>query len=228
MELAIDTSTRYASVALSREGQVVAELSWRSERNHSIELVPAIKALMDRSPIAAHQLRAIFVARGPGGFSALRVGISTAKTMASSLKIPMVSVPTLDVEAEPYLKLGERIWAVIEAGRNRVYLGRYGAANADGQPDYAVVDHGTLASMARGSILLCGEGVPSVADMVRERLSSGAKVVELPSPTRRPSILAHLGYRRWQAGQTDDPATLQPLYLRTSQVDMANRTWAKA
>jgi len=79
MELAIDTSTRYASVALSQQGEAFAELTWRSDRNHSVELVPAIRELQTKSNTEMYQLEAIFIAQGPGGFSALRVGMSTAK-----------------------------------------------------------------------------------------------------------------------------------------------------
>jgi len=103
MELSIDTSTRYASVAISREGETIAELTWRSERNHSVELVPAIREVIARVGIETRDLNAIFIAKGPGGFSALRVGMSTAKAMAVSLEIPLVAVGTLDVEVAPYL-----------------------------------------------------------------------------------------------------------------------------
>ena len=50
MELVIDTATRYASVAVSRDGAIMAELSWRSERNHSVELVPAIRRVVEQAP----------------------------------------------------------------------------------------------------------------------------------------------------------------------------------
>ena len=106
MELSIDTSTRYASVALSRSGECVAELTWRSERNHSVELAPTVRDLMGRDSVAMSELDAVFVAAGPGAFSALRVGMSLAKTLASALKVPLVSVGTLEVEAQPYLGLG--------------------------------------------------------------------------------------------------------------------------
>ena len=51
MELVLDTSTRYASVAVAREGMIIAELSWRSERNHSVELVPAIRRVVEQAGV---------------------------------------------------------------------------------------------------------------------------------------------------------------------------------
>ena len=87
MELAIDTSTRHATVGLSREGNTIAELAWRSERNHSVELVPSIQRLMAHARTEMHALSAIYLAIGPGAFSALRVGMSTAIAMATPMNI---------------------------------------------------------------------------------------------------------------------------------------------
>ena len=223
MELSIDTSTRFASICISKDGYAIAELTWRSEQNHSVELAPAIRELMGRASVEMAQLEALFVARGPGGFSALRVGISTAKTMAVSLGIPLVSVPTLDIEAQPYLGLGLPVFAVMVAGRDRVYLGRYVASDVSDEPLYEAVDYEALVSTADANGLFCGEGAGAVADLLRQRLGGAVRVADMPPPTRRAGVLALLGHRRWRSGGTDDHATLQPLYLRSAQVDMARR-----
>ena len=227
MELSIDTSTRYAAVGLSREGEALADFTWRSDRNHSVELVPAIQALLARARVEMEQLDAVFVAKGPGAFSALRVGMSTAKALAEALKVALVSVGTLDVEAQPYRGLGLPVVAVIEAGRSRVYVGSYNAAEQVGHPVYEVVSRDELASSVEAPTLFCGEGLTAVADIVRERAGDYARLAAVSPPTRRPSVLAQLGYERLRVGRTDDPATLQPMYLRGSQVDMAHRTWAR-
>ena len=228
MELSIDTSTRFASICISKEGNAITELTWRSEQNHSVELAPAIRELMGRASVEMAQLEALFVARGPGGFSALRVGISTAKTMAVSLGIPLVSVPTLDIEAQPYLGLGVPVCSLIEAGRDRVYLGRYEGSGGSNEPVYEAVDHEALISTVDANSLFCGEGAGAVVAMLREQLGDALRLADAPPPTRRAGILALLGFRRWQSGETDDPGTLQPLYLRSAQVGTARRKWGKA
>ena len=88
MELQIDTSTRYASVGLSVEGKSLVEIAWRSERNHSVELVPAINRMLEQASAQVSDLKAVFTVSGPGAFSALRVGMSTAKAIASTREIP--------------------------------------------------------------------------------------------------------------------------------------------
>ena len=105
MELQIDSSTRYACVGLSREGRTLVEIAWRSERNHSVELVPAINRAMDQAGASIADLGAVFVASGPGGFSALRVGMSTAKAIAHSSEIPLVTVGTLELETSTVQRL---------------------------------------------------------------------------------------------------------------------------
>ena len=228
MELGIDSSTRHALVSLSREGTVVAELAWRSERNHSIELVPAIRRLMDHAAVNMIEIKAIFVAKGPGSFSALRVGVSTAKGLAVASGIPLISIGTLDVEAEPYLGLGLPVRALIEAGRDRLYAGTYSATASTDDPLLECITYDDLATMDECSSLFCGEAAHAVTDIIKQRLGGQARVVDIPPPTRRASVLAKLGSNRWLAGMIDDPATLQPIYLRSAQVNVARQTWAGA
>ena len=227
MELAIDTSTRYASVAISREGDAVGELTWRSEQNHSVELAPAINDLLRRAGVTMDDLTLVIVARGPGGFSALRVGLSTAKTLALALELPLVSVGTLDVEAQPYLSLGIDVCALIGAGRQRVYLGRFQESGQGSEPLYKVLEHDDLVSAIHGPTLFCGDGVPDVAERLRTQLGDGARLADVRPPTRRASVMAFMGFRRWQESGGEDLAGLQPLYLRSAQINMARRTWAK-
>ncbi|MBF8264321.1 MAG: glycoprotease/HAD-superfamily hydrolase like protein [Dehalococcoidia bacterium] len=106
MELSIDTSSSIASLALTLDEKVLAEITWRCGQNHSVELVPSIDALMVKSAADKSSLTGIIVAKGPGSFNGLRVGIATAKGLAYALKIPVVGISTLQVEAFPHLTSG--------------------------------------------------------------------------------------------------------------------------
>jgi len=96
MELAIDTSSNIVSVALSHNGEILASLTWQTTQNHTIELLPNLVYLLQRVKVELDSIGAIIVAKGPGRFNGLRVGISTAKGLASALNIPLLGVSTLE------------------------------------------------------------------------------------------------------------------------------------
>jgi len=100
--LAIDTSTRYAGVAVADDERVFAEEVWHSQQNHGAELLPTAMALLEQVGWGIRDLTHLAVALGPGGFSALRVGISTAKGLALPARLPVAGISTFDVEAAPH------------------------------------------------------------------------------------------------------------------------------
>lgn len=220
MELVIDTATRYASVAVSCDGAIMAELSWRSERNHSVELVPAIRRVVEQASVTLDNAEAVFVVQGPGGFSALRVGISMAKAFAMARGIPLVGVNTLDAEAQPYLGMGLPVCAVVGAGKTRVYTSWYARGDSSG---YRVLSHEELAAGITEKTLLCGEGLPEVGALVEERAGDLAVIAGAPPPTRRPAVLAELGYELLQGGGAQSPESLEPIYMRAAQIAAAQR-----
>ena len=220
MELVLDTSTRYASVAVSREGMIVAELSWRSERNHSVELVPAIRRVAEQAAVTLDDAEAVIVVQGPGGFSALRVGISMAKAFAMARGIPLVGVNTLDAEAQPFLGLGLPVCAIVGAGREKVYSASYANGASSG---HRVHSHEELAAAITEETLLCGEGLSQVRAIVEERAGDLAVLAGTPLPTRRPAVLAQLGYERLQSGGDQSPESLEPIYMRAAQIAAAQR-----
>ncbi len=223
VELQIDTSTRYASVGISSDGASIVEIGWRSERNHSMELVPAINRAFAQARRGVEDLDSVLVASGPGGFSALRVGMSTAKAIASTRSIPLVAVGTLDLEIEPFEGMGARVCALISAGRNRLYVGVKDPADT-----VVKVDLQQTAEFLGGlspSTIYCGEAAPDLAAEMSARLGGSFRASLSAPPSRRASALARLGYRKLQAGETADPATVEPLYLRSSQVSAAARRW---
>ncbi|MBI4336226.1 MAG: tRNA (adenosine(37)-N6)-threonylcarbamoyltransferase complex dimerization subunit type 1 TsaB [Chloroflexi bacterium] len=219
MELAIDTSTRYACVALGRDGSLLAELAWYSDQNHTVELLPAIERLLLQARVNKRDLTGIIVARGPGGFSALRVGMSTAKGLATVLSVPLIGVGTLEVEAFPYLPTGLRVYALLDAGRGEVAWAAFQGTPDDWQcvQEARISGLEELCEAVQGTAILCGEMVLKLADPLRQRLGPEAIIMAAPPPTRRPVALTRLGFQRL-AGGADDPATLQPLYLRRPSI----------
>ncbi len=226
VQLIIDTSTRYAAVGLSVDGEVIAHTAWLSQQNHSVELIPAIQRLMESRDVEIDDLSAVFAARGPGAFSALRVGLSTAKAMAITAELPLVSIGTLEVELHPYRNLGSPAWAVIDAGRDMLYLGRSAGAPSDAADEgYEVMTLDEISEAIPEGTLLCGEAAGTRGEWVRENLGDRVRIAPITLPSRHPGTLATLANERLRHGDVDDADMLQPIYIRGSQFEIAHRRW---
>jgi tRNA threonylcarbamoyl adenosine modification protein YeaZ len=220
MELAIDTSTRYAAVALSREGEPVAELSWRSEQNHTVELMPSVQRLLEGAGMKVQELTAVFVAIGPGGFSALRVGMSAAKGIAEALDVPIVGVGSLEIEAFPYADTGRLVCPILEIGRGEVAWTLFQESEGRWRclKDPEITSPEEMGGGIPAGTVLCGEGLWAVKSRFPVEVTEVADLLAMPPPTRRATTLARLGAARLAAGQHDDRASLQPFYLRQPSI----------
>lgn len=216
MLLALDTSTRYASVALADKDRVVASRTWHSIVNHTAELMPAVAHLMESRGLTAGQLDGVVVALGPGGFSALRVGVSAAKGLALVAKKPIVGVGTLDLEAYPYLKSGVQVCALLEAGRQECATALYGPDGIRLREDRACTANDLLAEVS-GPAIFCGEGVTGWKDQIAGALGAKAQIV-WPVPAARVWALAAIGREKLDSGETNNITTLQPEYLRMPSI----------
>ena len=217
MLLAIDTSTRFAGVALADADKVVACRAWHSRANHSAELMPAVAHILKDCDIAPGALTGIAVALGPGGFSSLRVGLSVAKGLAATGPTPLVGIGTLRLEAMPYLGSGMPVCAMVEAGRGDVAAAVFGPGEGEVSEERICPPQELLESFS-GPALFCGEGAAVWASLIREQLGKQALVVAPPVQAVRLWALAALGWERVASGDFDDPAELQPNYLRMPSI----------
>jgi tRNA threonylcarbamoyl adenosine modification protein YeaZ len=221
MQLAIDTSTDNASLALVKDGRVLAEANWRCEQNHTVELLPHLVSLLDEAKAGINSISSVVVARGPGSFNGLRVGISTAKGLAFSLEVPLVGVSSLEVVAYGHAETGLPVCPIFNAGRGEIAAATY--QRRDNKWRQLVAEHiTTLDALCSGittKTVFCGEFIPQLADELKKRLKERA-VIATTEP-HRAKLLAELGKRRLDAGDYDNPATLQPLYLRRPAITQA-------
>lgn len=238
MLLAIDTSSRNASVALAAppaaagDAVVVAGLSWRSAVNHTTELMPAVAQLLDRRGLRPAQLDAVAVALGPGGFSALRTGLSVAKGLALAARIPVIGIGSLDLEIYPLREAGRPVCALLEAGRGEAasaIIAPGGARRREDRitgPDELLDEIRALAdddaTESGDAMLFCGEGLPPWAESIRAALGRRAILCHTP-PSARAGSLAALAAQRLAQGQTDDLDALQPRYLRMPTIGAPKR-----
>lgn len=219
MELNIDTSTKFASVGISEHGEIKREYSWFSNQNHTVELLPAVEYIIKSLGAKPSDLDAVFVAKGPGGFSALRIGISIAKGLHVSYGMPVVGISTLEIEAYPLIDSGLAVCPLIDIGRGDKALALYRKKGEHFERLCAeqVIHSENLSSIIDSPTLFCGEG---------------AFNLEMPSgydnfvywrqyyPTRRPGALSALGYRQLSLGKLEDVSILEPTYMRRPSITM--------
>ncbi|HKZ51570.1 MAG TPA: tRNA (adenosine(37)-N6)-threonylcarbamoyltransferase complex dimerization subunit type 1 TsaB [Dehalococcoidia bacterium] len=224
MELSIDTAGDMASVALSQEGELLAETTWRCRRNHQAELMPTAVGLMERLGARKEDLKAVFVSTGPGGYMGLRVGVSAAKGLAFALGIDLVGVPRLEADAYQQAAHPGPICPVHQAGRGAgpatlvawaIYEG--GPAGCREALPPSLTNLGELIERAPAGCLFCGDMPEELAAALR-KARPGAPVVRA---VRRAGALAELGWQRLLAGRLDDPASLKPIYLREPAIGPA-------
>jgi len=228
MQLAIDTSTDTAGLALVKGGEPLAagellfEITWHCRRNHTQQLMPNIEHMFRQTGVTASELTAIIVARGPGSFNGLRVGVSAAKGLAFALDIPIVGISSLEATAYQYASTGLPVAAIFGAGRGEIATATYRLQRRQWVrlTEERLSTIAKLAGETTEKTVFCGD-LAGLAVEIKERL--GARAV-LPSPTtglRRAAFLAELGLKRLQAGDVDDAATLQPVYLRRPNITKA-------
>jgi tRNA threonylcarbamoyl adenosine modification protein YeaZ len=214
MQLAFDTSTDTASIALLQDSEVLAELTWHCGQNHTTQLLPNISYLLGKTSSNLQSLSGIFVARGPGSYNGLRVGISTAKGLAFSLGTPIVAVSTLEVEAYQHAETGLPTCPIFNAGRGEIATATYQMQGS--QWCQLTPEHITTVDALKitTETIFCGEYIPPIATELRKMFNKRAIISTSAARLRRASFLAELGQRRLASGDWDDPVTLQPLYLR--------------
>ena len=226
MLLAIDTSTRYAGVALSDEERLLSCRFWYSSTNHTTQLMPAVSEILTSYGLTPRDLSGIAVALGPGGFSALRVGMSVAKGLAMAAQKPLLGVGTLDLEALPCLESGLPVCVLLESGRREVASAYFGVNGQRVREDVICPPEELLAEVTQQTIF-CGEGVSPWAASIKEKLGQLAVMIAHHSPASRLWSLAEVGRRRLAAGESDDLTTLQPYYLRMPSIGgPKRRDWA--
>jgi tRNA threonylcarbamoyladenosine biosynthesis protein TsaB len=213
--LALDTSTRNIGIAIYDGVQVLCEYIWNSHNYHTVELGPAVVETLSRASIGVENLKVVAVATGPGSFTGLRIGMALAKGIALGRHIPILGIPTLDIVAESQpVSPGFILAAVLHVGRGRLAVGWYtpveGAWHL--KPPIQALEVQELSRLIHEPTIVCGE----LTEEQQHAVARKYKTVILASPAhsiRRPALLAELAWKRWLAGEMDDPASLSPTYL---------------
>jgi tRNA threonylcarbamoyladenosine biosynthesis protein TsaB len=215
MLLAIDTSTKHISFALHDGFQLRVEHNWEAPRRHTVDLVPRIVGALEMLDLGPEHITGVAVARGPGSFTGLRAGMAVAKGLVMARGLPLVGVPTLDICAAAQCPDERRLVAVLQAGRGRICFATYrcpdSAWSVESEP--CLTTWPKLVGDLDEPALFCGEIDPEGATALA---SARERAVLLPGATRlrRAGYLAELAWVRIRRRETDEPATLTPVYLK--------------
>ena len=247
--LALDTSTRQASIALCTEDALLGEYTWQVANNHSVELLERIRRLLAECGQTMQRCDVIAVATGPGSFNGLRVAVTAAKTLAFALQIPLIGVSTLDIIAAHQQQWHGPICAVLEAGRSELYAACYlcdETCEEDGVLSYTLrrlSDYlleappgltrflqeqlsawvGVPGERQLPATLFCGELSETSRAALHEHLPESSLFLAPLQSVRHASVLASLAFQRFQSGIIDDPLLLEPLYMRRPSITTSAR-----
>lgn len=209
--LAIETSQRTGGVALSDAGGVVHVEMLQESQRHDDDLMPAIVRLLTKTGLQPGDLEAVGVSIGPGGFTGLRIAITTAKMLADTLEVTLIAVPSALVVAESHNPVlsgpilvalaskGETCWLT----RMDSTLGRWKIQGEPGLVDAHQLDLSDITA------LLSDHHVP-------EAIRKKCEVVPVPilEPQFDPAACLKVSLYRLASGDISDPLILRPLYPR--------------
>jgi len=222
--LAFDTSGFAGSAALLDGPVLLAEETLDREQRSAQTLAPAIARLLAGQRIQASQIGLVATTVGPGSFTGLRVGVTTAKTLAYAAKAEVIGLSTLEVIAHQsppeLLAAGPReIHAVLDAQRKELFVGRFRCPDDAGniarlESDRIIAADAWRQSLPAGAIVT-GTGI----DKLLDRLPAGITVV--PPALREPqaATVGRLAWRDYERGRRDDLWKLAPTYLRPSYAE---------
>ena len=220
--LAVDTATMASSVALVSEDRLEAELTCEVGNTHSETLLSHIDQVLSAAGRSKSELDAVAVSIGPGSFTGLRIGLSTAKALCYGLSVPLVTVSTIESLAAHFPVEGARVGVLLDAQKKHAYAALY--AHEDGamrtlvEPCVAVYRDFIETLAAYAPVVLVGD----IPQKRKAQLVCPAGVTIAPPELIMPraATVARLGLEKLRRGETADAMTAEPVYIRRSEAEV--------
>jgi len=216
--LLIETATEICSVALSFGDDIIAVQEGNDGNSHSKNLIPYIDAALKQGHKSLQDLDAVVVSIGPGSYTGLRIGVSTAKGIAYSLSIPVITVSSLESIAngakhcwQPENDAQPQIVPMIDARRMEVFTTRFDYNINILDPITAtIVEENTYAELCKNQkIIFCGNGMPKCKEILSRYPNAICCEFALSAQFLLPSAL-----KKWQSQDFADIAYFEPFYLK--------------
>ena len=216
--LGIETSTFSGSVSISDDDSLLCEYVFNTGPRHNEVLIPTVKRLLSDCGLGKNDLDAVCVSTGPGSFTSLRIGVSTAKALCYSLGMDLAGVPSLEILASNALWSGDDVCAMTDAGRGEVFFAFYDSEGKE-ITEAEIATPESVCAGVREKTVFVGSGALLHENLIRETLGKSAVFLPANLNTPRASGCALLGRKKILSGQKDDPFTLTPFYLRRSAAE---------
>jgi tRNA threonylcarbamoyladenosine biosynthesis protein TsaB len=228
--LALETATTAGSVALINERILAGEVMIDIHTAHAERLMPAINWLLRATHTPIKEIDAFAVSIGPGSFTGLRIGLSTAKGFSYATGKPTIPVPTLDAFARTLPYCGHFICPMLDARKNEIYTSLYVCEDNICNkviPETAVEPRYFLKHLKthiikdnEKSVVFTGDGARLYREIILEIMRK--KAIFAPSSKMSPSAstVAELGIEIMNQGTSFDPATITPFYIRKSEAEL--------
>jgi tRNA threonylcarbamoyladenosine biosynthesis protein TsaB len=230
--LAIETTGATASVALVNEEGLMGH-EWSEEKmNHLQNLMPMIQKLLVQSKLAIDDITHIGVSEGPGSFTGIRIGISTARGLAQALNLPIIPVPTLTAFAYHDKDYKGIFCPIFDARREQIYGGAFQWAS-DGQEILEIIPGNAytiqemlekLEELAKGQeIMFFGDGIHAYETQIQEwaqTLEAKQIKIQMAPPSQRfqnASSVGEMALRLFQEGKSVFFEEVHPVYMRKAE-----------
>lgn len=219
--LGIDTANTPLSVAIVKDGAILAEVNSSMAVNHSLRAMPVIEELFETVQLKPKDIDAIAVSEGPGSYTGVRIGVTIAKTLAWTLKKPLFGVSSLKVLAMNAVYFEGLICPIVDARRNNVYAGVYEFVNGelianaeDGH--FAIEDLLDVLAKKERPVLFVGKDVAMHEELIGTKLRENAIIAPFPLQLPRASSLIYVAQ---QSGQEENIHAFTPEYRRIAEAE---------
>ena len=227
--LGLDSSGKVASAALLTDDVLTGEFTINHKLTHSQTLLPMLDVMLRMAELTVDCIDLIAVAAGPGSFTGLRIGASTAKGLGLALDKPLVAVPSVDALAYNLLGCQTYVCPMMDARRQQVYTGIY-LDEGEGQrvifpqsalpiEDIAARLNGLMEECDHASVILLGDGVPVYREKLKTLLSVPWHEAAAHLSRQRAGAVAVLGQELYRRGKSCTADQFVPEYLRLSQAE---------
>ena len=224
--LALDSSGLVASVAIVTEDTVLAEYTLNYKKTHSQTLLPMLSEIIEMTGQDLSGFDAIAVASGPGSFTGLRIGSSTAKGLGFALNIPLVPVPTLEGLACQYAGTKDAvICPMMDARRKQVYTAVYDWKEEESpvvlaeQRACPIDEILHMINELGRPVIFLGDGVPVSMEQIREMVQVPYRIAPPHMARQRAAAVGFRALALFAEGKTETAADHVPKYLRKSQAE---------